>query len=170
MNVAIHIYSHRYILVFIFTCVPLFGRKNRSIKCEIAAKLEVWNLYLSECDKCQDNKPLIGTNSILKHSCLPGRVWGTEQSPKPALWLNISSDLKFRHRDTNDKGILRKTFSVLLRYFQFIVKKEMNRWQLKPNFIYPSDCVKYVRNGDQRKTKTPAWVVWRIIGEGWVLK
>lgn len=85
----------------------------------------------------------------------------------PPLWLNISSDLKFRRRDTSDKGISRKTSSVHQRYFQFIVKKEMNRWQLKPNFKYPSYCEKYVWNCDQRKDKktqnTPVWVVFHIV-------
>lgn len=127
--------------------------QDKKIKCE-AAKREVWNVCLSEYDKRQDKKPLAGTDSLRDHSWLPGSVWGIEHSPSGLLfgWISLMF-LKFRCRDTSDKGISRKTSWVHLRYFQFIVRKEMNRRQLKPNFRYLSYRVKYVRNCDPRKTK-----------------
>lgn len=80
-RVHIGVYIHMYASI---------GKTERSIKEDKAVKLEVKNLYLSECDKCQNNKPLRGTNSLLEHSCLPGRVWGTEQK-SPVLLFGWTS-------------------------------------------------------------------------------
>lgn len=88
----------------------------------------------------------------------------------PPLWLNIASDLKFRRRDTRDKGILRKTSSVPLRYFQLVVKKKMKRNQLRSNFLHLSNCGKYVQNCDWRKNKKPQLELGYILYEKGVLK
>ena len=79
-------YSHGYILVFILTRVPPFARQKRSIKSEIA-KLEVWNLSLSEYVKCRDTNLLKGTNSLLEQF-LADRpcVRGTQRNPSCLLF------------------------------------------------------------------------------------
>lgn len=83
-----------------------------NIKYEITAKLDTWNLCLSVCGKCQNNKSLKGTNSLLWNSCqgcyehtLPGCVQGKEWNPPmPSLWLNI---FVIENSDISDKVISR---------------------------------------------------------------
>lgn len=125
---------------------------QQNSECGICIYQNVINVRLISLTREQTVSLSIAARAIMNRHC-QAVCEAQSKIPLPLLRLSISSDLKFRHRDTSDKGIARKKSSVHLRYFQFIVKKKMNRWQLKLNFIYPSYCVKYVRNCDQRKDK-----------------
>lgn len=77
-----YLFPQVHIGFYIHMCASIC-RTKRIIQYEITAKLEVQDLYLSEWDRCQDNKHIEGTNSLLEHSCLPGHVWGRAEPPLP---------------------------------------------------------------------------------------
>lgn len=95
-------------LFFISSHQNIHLQDKRSIKYEIAAKLNAWNLYLSGCGKCQNNKSLKGTVSsgILARAVMSTHCQAVFKAQSGILHaFSLAEhlcDWKFRHQWQSD--------------------------------------------------------------------